>query len=62
MIKSDGEMNIKVVVDDSKPEEKNMQTGSLSDAKRFSSLRHLLHHLHLELCLIHRQKISMLLE
>ena len=30
MIKSDGEMNIKVVVDDSKPEEKNMQTGMLA--------------------------------
>ena len=30
MIKSDGEMNIKFVVDDSKPEEKNMQTGMLA--------------------------------
>ena len=30
MIKSDGEMNIKVVVVDSKPEEKNMQTGMLA--------------------------------
>ena len=35
---------------------------SLSDAKRFSSLGHLLHQLHLEVCLIHGQKISLLIK